>query len=237
MTRMFHKVDETWNPITGCCHGCRYCWARRMAKRFGHIDRYSKGFVPRLNEKEFMKSFRRGALVFVSDMGDMFGQWVPREWILRVIRVIRANREVRFLLLTKNPSRYLDFPEIFGLDNVILGTTVETDLDDMYRQQKISFAPLPTDRLRVMKCVKAKHVGKVMISLEPIFHFSDGFHRRILEVSPDFVYVGHDNYFRSYLDAPTEKVLVLIDRLREEGVEVYEKTIRRADSKVCELEI
>ncbi|MBR6102658.1 MAG: DUF5131 family protein [Ruminococcus sp.] len=27
--------DASWNPITGCYHGCEYCYARKMAKRFG----------------------------------------------------------------------------------------------------------------------------------------------------------------------------------------------------------
>ena len=27
--------DSTWNPVTGCLHGCEYCYARRIAKRFG----------------------------------------------------------------------------------------------------------------------------------------------------------------------------------------------------------
>ena len=26
--------DATWNPVTGCLHGCKYCYARRMAERF-----------------------------------------------------------------------------------------------------------------------------------------------------------------------------------------------------------
>ena len=26
--------DHTWNPITGCLHNCRYCYARGMARRF-----------------------------------------------------------------------------------------------------------------------------------------------------------------------------------------------------------
>jgi len=32
--------DETWNPITGCDHGCEYCYARNIAHRFA-------GFEPR----------------------------------------------------------------------------------------------------------------------------------------------------------------------------------------------
>lgn len=31
--------DSTWNPVTGCLHGCEYCYARRIANRFGgHTD-------------------------------------------------------------------------------------------------------------------------------------------------------------------------------------------------------
>ena len=26
--------DSTWNPVTGCLHGCTYCYARRIAGRF-----------------------------------------------------------------------------------------------------------------------------------------------------------------------------------------------------------
>lgn len=32
--------DMSWNPITGCRHGCEYCYARRIAERFGG---YSSG--------------------------------------------------------------------------------------------------------------------------------------------------------------------------------------------------
>lgn len=27
-------ADATWNPVTGCLHGCEYCYARRIAERF-----------------------------------------------------------------------------------------------------------------------------------------------------------------------------------------------------------
>ena len=28
-------ADATWNPVTGCLHGCEYCYARGIANRFG----------------------------------------------------------------------------------------------------------------------------------------------------------------------------------------------------------
>lgn len=32
-------ADMTWNPVVGCKHGCEYCYARRIAKRFGGYDK------------------------------------------------------------------------------------------------------------------------------------------------------------------------------------------------------
>lgn len=34
--------DSTWNPVTGCLHGCEYCYARGIANRFdgGHKLKY-----------------------------------------------------------------------------------------------------------------------------------------------------------------------------------------------------
>lgn len=32
--------DSTWNPVTGCLHGCEYCYARKIANRFGTLYKY-----------------------------------------------------------------------------------------------------------------------------------------------------------------------------------------------------
>lgn len=34
--------DHTWNPVTGCRHGCPYCYARRMTARFAGDVRLNK---------------------------------------------------------------------------------------------------------------------------------------------------------------------------------------------------
>lgn len=31
-------ADSTWNPVTGCKHGCEYCYARRIAERFSGCE-------------------------------------------------------------------------------------------------------------------------------------------------------------------------------------------------------
>ena len=33
-------ADATWNPVTGCLHGCEYCYAKRIAERFEPYEIY-----------------------------------------------------------------------------------------------------------------------------------------------------------------------------------------------------
>lgn len=41
--------DSTWNPVTGCLHGCEYCYARKIAERFSPFD------LPHLTENGVFK--------------------------------------------------------------------------------------------------------------------------------------------------------------------------------------
>jgi protein gp37 len=56
-------------------------------------------------------------------MGELFGDWIPDEWVQKILDVIRENPQWEFLLLTKNPTRYLDF--VFP-ENCWLGATADT---------------------------------------------------------------------------------------------------------------
>jgi protein gp37 len=118
----------SWNPVTGCLHACPYCYARDIAERF-----YPQKFVPTFlpdrlvaptNTKVPAKaaqdvSFRN---VFTCSMADLFGKWVPKEWIEAVLQQVRAHPEWNFLFLTKFPMRYREFtfPR-----NAWIGTTVD----------------------------------------------------------------------------------------------------------------
>ena len=131
-------ADATWNPVTGCLHGCEYCYARKIAERFGgcwhgvgkchvldereiecavfdepsgyrgKVNPYPYSFDPtfhryRLDEPQHWKKPRN---IFVCSMADLFGEWVPDEWIAEVFRACEAAPQHRYLFLTKNPGRY-----------------------------------------------------------------------------------------------------------------------------------
>ncbi len=229
-TRMFHIVTRTWNPITGCKHYCKYCWARMLVEtRLRKVTRkYAEGFVPKLHEKELDVCFKPGELVFVADMGDMFGDWVPEKWIYRVLEVVERFPQTTFLFLTKNPRRYYALKSTLCLHrNAIFGATIETDLDELYIGYGISRAPLPSERIAYMKALRCL---RKMVSIEPIIDFSSprSFAEKIAEIEPEFVYIGYDNYDNRLPEPTLDKTLELIDNLRQHGITVYEKTIRKA---------
>ena len=154
--------DASWNPVTGCLHGCEYCYARRIAERFGgcwRLDlpgdtswrnfgesglmgdyaRHSNRKCHVLDEPEiecavfdppsgyrgkvkpypyyFSPTFHRYKLdepqhwkkprtIFVCSMADLFGDWVPDEWIEQVFKACEAAPQHRYMFLTKNPARF-----------------------------------------------------------------------------------------------------------------------------------
>ncbi len=120
--------DTTWNPVTGCLHGCEYCYARRIAKRFGgnmmpffverpilrepvsdgNIVPYPFDFMPTFHryKLEEPQKWKKPRTIFVCSMADLFGDWVPDEWIQEVFDACAKAPQHRYLFLTKNPNRY-----------------------------------------------------------------------------------------------------------------------------------
>lgn len=81
----------------------------------------------RLDEPKRMKKPRT---IFVGSMCDLFGDWVPIQWIRDVLDACAAAPRHRYLFLTKNPFRYLYLNKIALLphdDNFWYGVTVTDD--------------------------------------------------------------------------------------------------------------
>jgi len=119
-------ADLTWNPITGCLHGREYCYARKIAQRFaprlenGTIAEsgklhdvgntnipFSFGFDPTIYRNRLDEPLKKTkpSKIFVCSMADLFGEWVPDEWIWEVFNVAMESNH-KYLFLTKNPKRY-----------------------------------------------------------------------------------------------------------------------------------
>jgi len=223
--KMFNVVTKTWNPVTGCLHNCSYCWAKDLATtKLKNSNRYKKGFCPHLNKEEFRGRFAKGDFIFVSDMGDLFGDFIPDEWISEVIEHTKRFPQTYFLFLTKNPSKYEEFLDNMPM-NAILGTTIETNRDKEYVENAVSGAPLPSARYTAMKRLEW---DKKFISIEPILDFDfDVFLKWTEEISPFMVYVGYDNYFKRLPEPPLSKTTKFVEELSKLTL-VVKKSIRPA---------
>lgn len=74
---------------------------------------YPFGFKPTLHEYRLNDPLTKGfgETIFVCSMADLFGEWVPDEWIEKVFEACKAATGHRYLFLTKNPSRYLELAQ------------------------------------------------------------------------------------------------------------------------------
>src|SRR4051812_22712765 len=108
----------TWNPITGCLHNCPYCYARDIAERFDGTPAFPNGFAPTfradrlaapLNVRPRNSEDEREGRIFAGSMTDLFGRWVPTEWIEAVLDVMRQAPQWEFLMLSKFPKRMAEF--------------------------------------------------------------------------------------------------------------------------------
>lgn len=117
-------TDWTWNPISGCLHGCPYCYMLRMEKRFPGImePKFKPEYLDRFQQTRKVKS---GDKIFVGSSGDMLGSWVPKEWIhVFFHKAVRKRPDVIFQFLTKNPERYWEF-DFREFKNCWFGTSVD----------------------------------------------------------------------------------------------------------------
>ena len=131
-------ADFTWNPCTGCWgpggtaerpQRCAYCYANRIAKRDLMRGGLADPFVPAFHFDRLSQpaQVKKPSKIFVCSMADLFGDWVPEVWILRIlVEVVRCCPWHTFMFLTKNPKRLKEFR---FYPNCWVGTTVTNQAD------------------------------------------------------------------------------------------------------------
>ncbi len=203
----------SWNPVSGCKHDCPYCYARDIAARF-----YDQGFVPTLypdrlhapaNTKVPAGAAQDISMknVFTCSMADLFGRWVPKEWIEAVLEQVRSNPQWNFLFLTKFPKRLSEFK---FPDNAWLGTTVDCQI-------RVKAAEDAFHKMR-----EEGSGGVWWLSVEPMieplqFSSLDMF---------DWVVIGGSSRSTQTPEwhPPRDWVNALEQQARDAGCKVYEKT-------------
>lgn len=229
--------DSTWNPVTGCLHGCEYCYSRRMAERFKPFDMphlKEKGVFERLNELKtpimtvcndgkdrvcaypygFEPTFhkyrlneyqnKKGRNIFVCSMADLFGNWVPDEWIEEVFKACHDATQHNYLFLTKNPERYAELG--MPCDNYLWYGTSVCKKSDI---QKCKYLPLGS---------------KKFVSIEPILEDLKIIDSPLINYV-DWVIVGAETGRRKNKVVPERKWIEhIVNKCREGNIPVFMKS-------------
>jgi protein gp37/ParB-like chromosome segregation protein Spo0J len=206
----------SWNPVTGCNHGCNYCYARAIATSRDMAAYYPAGFTPlfhheRLDAPANTPVPARAAAdpahsrVFVCSMADLFGAWVPQEWIDQVVASTVANPQWEYLYLTKFPQRYdrLDLPA---------SGWIGASVDEQHRAEPTLAA------MRKVSGVKVKWLSLEPL-LEPIkFSTLEGIDMIVIGAQSENI--GQNSLF----SPPFEWVADLVATARRDGCKVWLKT-------------
>lgn len=216
--------DSTWNPVTGCLHGCTYCYAKSIADRFGAGWQTTSGNLPVLDTaaistrgKEpypynFTPAFHRyrlneyankkGRNIFVCSMADLFGDWVPNEWIQEVFAACYAAPQHNYLFLTKNPRRY-------------------EKLLDRYMPGNMWFGWSQTGPLGSKILFTTHHSVKTFISIEPLLEPFEKFCIR----GVDWVIIGAETGRRKDKVIPERKWIEdILYECKENEIPVFMKS-------------
>jgi protein gp37 len=185
-----------------------------MAQRFPSMREKYSGPV-RLIEEEFSVNYGTGNTIFVEHMNDIMAYGVPDDYIAQIIAHCKSYPGNTYVFQSKNPGRFQYFAWPV---NSIFGTTIETNRADV--DCEISIAPPVYERVAAMKHLPFRK----FVTLEPILDFDvDILADWMKRINPEFVNIGADSK-RGNLQEPTiEKIMELVAKLKEFGIEVKEK--------------
>src|SRR4030067_1125988 len=148
----------TSNPLRGQCkHFCGYCYAEAIRKRFKQPAEMS--WHP--EELEAIRRRKKPATIFMGTAYDIFGTWVPKDWIEQIVRMARGCPRHTFLFLTKNPQRYLEFefPGNCWTGYTDTGEGTSKGANFAMKQGFISFEPLLGGIIDIDPSIKQVIIG------------------------------------------------------------------------------
>ena len=114
-----------------------------------------------------------GNNVFVGAMADVFGDWVPDEWIDLIFEKCLKKPEHNYLFLTKNVERYSEYGVPIHQENMWYGVTITRESEmgrfnslPAFANIYVSFEPLLEDVHPEMHNILFKQVKWIIIGAE-----------------------------------------------------------------------
>ena len=238
----WNPITGCLNHINGLCKGGGFpCYAYKLAH--GRLrKRYLNGVLPVEELPNQMAGFNEDGIldpfyprfweerlyepkhtkgskgIFVCDMGELFGDWIPTHWIEQIMLTIELSPQHRFYLLTKQPQnliKFSPFPE-----NAWVGVTATS-------------YPFAIESLGYLKQVEAK---VKYISFEPLLFWglTTGQAEWAMEVI-SWLIIGAQT--KPYKPPEIEWVQEIVEAADKAGVKVFLKdNLKPLISAACTID-
>lgn len=154
----------TFNPYTGCDHGCTYCYASSYVPRFSRC-RPKKDLVRRL-EREADRL--KGETLSISNSSDPYPTVEAEAGLMRGCLEILSERDCRIQIVTKSPLVVRDVDFLRRVPSMV-SLTVTTD-DDRVAGLIEPRAPPPSARLKAVETLVDEDVP-VSVRIDPVIPF------------------------------------------------------------------
>ena len=164
----------TFNPYTGCDHGCVYCYASSYIPRFFKC-RPKRDLLRRLR-REARKL--RGELISISNSSDPYPNIEEENGLTRKCLEILSRHECKIQIVTKSPLVTRDI-DLLRKMRCMVAFSITTGDDELSRRLEPR-APVSSERLEAIEALVKKDIP-VAVRIDPIIPFLNDKPKKLIE--------------------------------------------------------
>jgi DNA repair photolyase len=154
----------TFNPYTGCDHGCLYCYASSYIPRF-YDCRPKKDLISRLKREA---GRLKGQLVSISNSSDPYPRLEQKTGLTRRCLKILMEKNCRLQIITKSNLVVRDIDILREIPCVVSVTVLSTD-DSLSRKLEPG-APVSSRRLEAIEILVGEGIPTT-VRIDPVIPF------------------------------------------------------------------
>jgi DNA repair photolyase len=193
------------NYITGCDHGCVYCYVPKLMKRFRADYVHSNVYIKEESKlmKEVLASAKKHqnspAQVFLSFLTDPYSHFNKKTRLTRRVLEILLEYKIPVSILSKGGANILDDIDVikrFGPNIQVGGSLTFTSEKDSKKWEKNG--ALPQERFDTLHLLHLEGV-RTWASMEPVIYPDQSL--EIMEITKDYIdgyKIGKLNHFQNH---------------------------------------
>jgi DNA repair photolyase len=165
----------TFNPYTGCDHGCTYCYASSYIPRFFQC-RPKKNLIQRLKSEAAKLN---GEIISISNSSDPYPRLEAKMRLMRSCLKILSGHNCNVQIITKSSLVARDIDLLAKIPSMV-SLTITTDDDETARILE-PYAPPVSERLKAVQKLVQKGLPTA-VRIDPIIPFVNDHFEKLVQI-------------------------------------------------------